>query len=1037
MVFPNGSEIKQQYDYSLQTFGEPSAMMSLLVSIDEEFDNNTNILTPDNLNTILEIHQSIYSPKQEDSKRDKDPFQGIEYQEVCIKLYPSSPICLSDYANIYAVVFGGNPLLWNDQQSLLATLNSNPSADLFLGGIETTDASSSISGATMISFVYELQPYTIDEDRPLTSYLSDYSGKDEVYQFMKYWNEYWFDHKDDYLQSDGLQIYYINDRGLDDEIMRVMLGDLGIFALAFGLMMAYFIFALGRLDCVHTRLWLAFSIGLVLLCAIVSGFGIGLYIEGQLSLIVMLIPYVLLGVGVDDMVIIVHAYDEAKKRHKKNILAHSLQDSGVAITLTSLCSCVALFSGVIFGGIPPAITTFCLMGGLSFFTNFLMQFLVFVPLLLWDERRKESKRNCICCCLQYGDDEDDVCVLVDLECAENGGGDKLCGSLMVKLLHFRPVRWLIVVVFLVAAFVSVSNVNNIDTASKWSEMVPDDSNIIEYYDALAVGFNDQSIVELQIIIQDTDFSNNGKRYSVLRFIQDIENQTQFIAQNNWLQPFIDWLSIAYQIDVSTLNSNQFYDYLQEFAHNDTAVHSDIVYKENSFGNITEIEATRFYMFAFQDNNGAIQWEEYNEWNDLLQSYGINGYVFHSGYGFAYISAVIVQLIAGNMVMAAIGVFIVLLFAADVRMAFFILIVVVLIDVDLIGCIYFFGFSLNVTTYSILVMSVGITVDYVIHISFAMLEAMEKLKEQKRSSNEETKDEATPASKEEEQAPIRLEFDEILQLAMSSMGTSVMKGAFTSLLGGLPLLLSNSQGFRTFAVMWIAIIVIAVLHAFLFVPAVFAEFYKIHLYIYHPKPQHNPPIPLEAVQKLQQQPQEFEPYNEPHHRYDEYEEAAETQGQNASTVNLKATVEHEMTTRVVEEEEDQQEQKSEETTGAEAIGDAESINVVVGFRGKKMQYRLHKDVIAWNDDTFTKLRNAAERHFSLNATSTFTEFSIYNEANEVELEDVQDLKNEFEANPKVPFRVNVQIKQAMSMDFDEMADTLNAIQDPEDDHSMQL
>ena len=112
------------------------------------------------------------------------------------------------------------------------------------------------------------------------------------------------------------------------------------------------------------------------------------------------------------------------------------------------------------------------------------------------------------------------------------------------------------------------------------------------------------------------------------------------------------------------------------------------------------------------------------------------------------------------------------------------------------------------------MAVGLTVDYVIHISFAITDAI----------NFGDKDKSIKSS---------FEFDKILSISMKSMGLSVLKGAFTSLLGGLPLLLTSSQGFRIFGVMWIAIIVIAVLHGFLFVPSVLYEVFSFYRWYKYP------------------------------------------------------------------------------------------------------------------------------------------------------------------------------------------------------------
>eukprot|EP01084_Bolivina_argentea_P041438 76471_1 len=768
--------------------------MSLLVSLD---DSNKNILTPQNIDTIYEIYRTIYVAN---NKTGGSIFNDIEYNEICLTAYPSSDICLSDMSNIFAMIFQNDPNLWNDKTSLLNAINTNPSRDLFIGGIKTAENDTDIiKSGTMINFVYELESYKADTDHI-------------VYEYMEYWNNYWLEHSNDY-KADGLNIFYVNDRSLDDEVWRVIFGDLEIFGVAFTLMILYFIFALGKLDCINTRVWLAFSIGAVLLCALVSGFGIGLWLGGELSMVVMLIPYVLLGVGVDDMVIIVHSFDEAKKIHKENVLAHSLQESGIAISLTSMCSCVALLCGTILPGIPPALQSFGLMGFLAFFFLYFMQFFVFAPLMLIDEKRKQRKGNFCCFCFTYennmrtNSDSDMRVQLKKQKVNEKCNGDIVCSKIMVNIMRFRIIRWILIVIFIAAAIYSFINIKNVSTQSNLTLMVPDDSPIIDYYDELDIGFNEKSLIELQIIIENTDFSNSIVRWSVLKFLSEIEEQIDFIGQQNWLQPFIEHLKVI-NMDINDLNTNEFYEHLEAYAHNDTAANVDIKYKRNSFGNITAIESTRFYIFAFQDSDGVIQWDEYKQWNDLLKKYGINGYIFHSGYGFSYVSSIIVSLTSDNMISAAFAVFLILLLSADIRMAIFILIVVGLIDIDLVGCLYFFDFDLNIITYSVLVMSVGLTVDYVIHISFAILEAKEK------SNNN---------------------FHVMLEIAMKNMGTSVLNGAFTSVLGGIPLLFSQSSGFRIFGAMWVSIIVIAVLHGFLFVPAVLGEGWTIYRSIYHPTP----------------------------------------------------------------------------------------------------------------------------------------------------------------------------------------------------------
>merc|ERR1712113_68049 len=97
------------------------------------------------------------------------------------------------------------------------------------------------------------------------------------------------------------------------------------------------------------------------------------------------------------------------------------------------------------------------------------------------------------------------------------------------------------------------------------------------------------------------------------------------------------------------------------------------------------------------------------------------------------------------------------------------------------------------------MAVGLTVDYVIHITHAITEHMSALTE--------TNDEI---------------YVEKLKLAMHDMGTSVLKGAFTTLLGVVALAFSKSEAFRIFFNMFLGIIIIAVAHDILLVPALLGE-----------------------------------------------------------------------------------------------------------------------------------------------------------------------------------------------------------------------
>lgn len=118
---------------------------------------------------------------------------------------------------------------------------------------------------------------------------------------MAEWQTYWREHAAKYSEAHGIDIAYYSDRSFDDEISRVLLGDIPIFMMALLIMLLYLMFTLGKVSCIAARPWLALSAIWVMLCALFVGFSIAICTGTTFNTIVMLVPYILLGVGVDDM----------------------------------------------------------------------------------------------------------------------------------------------------------------------------------------------------------------------------------------------------------------------------------------------------------------------------------------------------------------------------------------------------------------------------------------------------------------------------------------------------------------------------------------------------------------------------------------------------------------------------------------------------------------------------------------------------------------------------------------------------------------
>merc|ERR1712083_1192110 len=113
-----------------------------------------------------------------------------------------------------------------------------------------------------------------------------------------------------------------------------------------------------------------------------------------------------------------------------------------------------------------------------------------------------------------------------------------------------------------------------------------------------------------------------------------------------------------------------------------------------------------------------------------------------------------------------------------------------------------GLAMGGTVYIQCVMAVGLTVDYMIHITHSFAEALPEGDVSTMSHHE------IYAAK--------------LEIAMNSMGVSVCKGAFTTFVGVLCLALAHAEAFRIFFKMFIGIVVIAIVHGMILTPALLAE-----------------------------------------------------------------------------------------------------------------------------------------------------------------------------------------------------------------------
>ena len=182
-------------------------------------------------------------------------------------------------------------------------------------------------------------------------------------------------------------------------------GDVSNLILGFSIVFIYVNFMLGKFNMVEHRVWLS----LAGLTGIILGsvFGVGFCSIFGLVFTDLhnVLPFLMLGVGIDDMFVLVKGYDNLSE-DEKNLpvperFAKTLSVSGMAVSVSSVTNIVAFSIGAT--TVIPALRSFCLYCSVGIMAIFIYTLTFFTACMVIDQRRIDERRDGCLCCYKHGD----------------------------------------------------------------------------------------------------------------------------------------------------------------------------------------------------------------------------------------------------------------------------------------------------------------------------------------------------------------------------------------------------------------------------------------------------------------------------------------------------------------------------------------------------------------------------------------------------------------------------------------------------------
>ncbi|CAB9519465.1 Pick C1-like protein 1 [Seminavis robusta] len=576
-----------------------------------------------------------------------------------------------------------------------------------------------------------------------------------------------------------------SERSYPDEFLRAIVKDFPLLPFLYIIMVSFTMGIYFRRHPVQSRALLGVAAAVTVCCSIMSGFGLMFIFGVPFTNLTMLVPFVIFGVGLDDTFIITGGFartnpeDDIEER-----IRQTLKDVGLSISVTTITTTVAFGLGSVSN--IPAIRWLCLYSMTTIVVDFIYQITFFIAILVLDAKRIQQNRKDVCVWITV--DESD-----DQKNAPSAFDDESPKALQEVQAHSPAPKHQPSFVdrFMVCASL-------LRQEFQVTELVPSDSYVVSFLDAFS-SYRSRSL-PVYAYFRFVDQSDPGMQEQMVQFIEDLGELDQMADPPFcWIRDVLSYtenetIGERLGLDLQALTFNQQMDLLLSNPTIEELYGQDIVRDAN--GNIT---ASRCRMYTENLNLDVVQDQidflhaQVNVTTSQPVNQGRENWAFFSYDDFyltwefydSIVQEWIITTIVGIIAVTVVGFFCI----PDWTASFFVLPMIAILYVDLVGVIQFSGLYINIVTYVALAMSIGLLVDYIVHILLRYYESKGATREEK------VKD------------------------TLRTMGSAVLSGGLSTLLGVVPLAFSSSQVMRTVFVTFFAMVAIGCSHGLIFLPIV--------------------------------------------------------------------------------------------------------------------------------------------------------------------------------------------------------------------------
>ncbi|KAJ6666770.1 hypothetical protein lerEdw1_020494 [Lerista edwardsae] len=643
----------------------------------------------------------------------------------------------------------------------------------FLGGV-VLDPEGNILAAKALRLLYYLQ-----EDDPLQREASEL------------WLKSFMEHIPDVLGSlnlSSIQVAYFTSLSRQEEFEKNIEAVIPLFSATYILTILFSIIACARLDCVRTKVWVAvfgvFSSGL----SVLSSFGLLLFCGVPYVITVSGAPFLILGIGIDDMFILVSCWEQTKvKDSVKDRMADTYAEAALSVTLTTLTDILAFYIGI---ETPfQSVRSFCIYTGTAFVFCYVYNLTFLGAILALNGRREESNRHWLTfmkvetepqasrgcahnrCCVGGSFDESTG---AEIEHPMNGFFRKHYGPF---LMH-PCIKALVVILYLLYLASSIYGCIFINQGIDVRNLANDNSYVIQYYDWEEKYFSEYGPRVMVVVTQSIEYWNSSVSEDLENCMASLENSTYVDIELSEA-----WFRI-YETTIFEFepDKNFYIGNLPDLFNITPESQWDIKFSA------TEISASRFYIQTINVTTAVDESNVLSELRCLAKNCKIPVIVYHPAFiYFDQYHAIIHNAILNVVVAAAAMLIISLLLVPNPLCSLWFTFAIASVIVGVTGFMTYWDINLDSISMIDLIICTGYSVDFSAHISYAFI-----------------------SSKESKMNDKAVE-------ALYRVGYPIFQGALSTAMGVVVLSASFTYIFRTFSKIMFLVILFGAVHGLIFIP----------------------------------------------------------------------------------------------------------------------------------------------------------------------------------------------------------------------------